>query len=255
MASAAPDLPLYQQVLHALRKDIVSGTVPVGAQMPTEAVLCRRFKVSRYTIREALRQLRDDGLILSRRGAGTTVAATGTSAGYVHTIGSIQDLVSYAQETRYAIDESRRVVADAALAHRLGCAVGQAWLRITGLRYAPGQDIPFCWTEVYVHEDYSGITRVLARRSGPIYGWIEDLYGERIAEIEQMLSARDVPEDVALSLQADPRVLGIEIRRAYRLSSGVVAEVAFNLHPANRFRHVMTLRRDASAGRTDPGKQ
>ena len=35
----------------------------------------------------------------------------------------------------------------------------------------------------------------------------------------------------------------IEVRRAYRLSSGAVAEVALNLYPADRFELSMTLRR------------
>jgi DNA-binding GntR family transcriptional regulator len=164
----------------------------------------------------------------------------------VHSVASIEELVSYAVETRYEIEASGLVTADAALAQRLGCREGQAWLRITGLRYAPGQPAPFCWTEVFIHQDYSGITRMLARRPGPIYAWIEDLYGERIAEIEQVLVARAIPAAVAGPLLTDKGASGIEVRRTYRLSSGVVAEIAFNLHPAERFRYAMTLRRSAS---------
>jgi GntR family transcriptional regulator len=63
----------YLQVARTLRKEIVDGVFPVGSQLPTEHELCERFAVSRYTIREALRRLRDDNLVESRPRAGTLV--------------------------------------------------------------------------------------------------------------------------------------------------------------------------------------
>ena len=56
----------YLQVARTLRKEIVDGVYPVGSQLPTEHELCERFAVSRYTVREALRRLRDDNLVASR---------------------------------------------------------------------------------------------------------------------------------------------------------------------------------------------
>ncbi len=238
--------PLYRRLLQLLKREIVNGVYPVGTQLPTEEALGRRFSVSRHTVREALRQMRDDGLVVSRRGAGTTVARSGAPARYVHAIGSIEELVSYAKETRYEVENSSQVVSDAALAERLGCTEGERWLRIDGLRYAPGQTAPICWTEVFVRAEFSGITRVLTRRTGPIYAWIEDLYGEQIAEIGQVLRARPIPADIAPRLGVEPASPGIEVRRAYRLSSGPIAEIAFSLHPAERFTYSMTMRRGKS---------
>jgi DNA-binding FadR family transcriptional regulator len=54
--------PLYLQVVRALKDEIVKGVHPVGSQLPTEEELCQRFSVSRYTVREALRLLREDHL-------------------------------------------------------------------------------------------------------------------------------------------------------------------------------------------------
>ena len=57
--------------MRALKDEIVSGVLPVGSQLPTEEELCERFSVSRYTVREALRRLREDSLVSSRQGQGT----------------------------------------------------------------------------------------------------------------------------------------------------------------------------------------
>src|SRR5215831_14348345 len=70
---------LYLQVVQILKQEIVDGTYPVGTQLPTEDKLCERFSVSRYTVREALRRLREDNLVSSRQGAGTVVAPQRTS--------------------------------------------------------------------------------------------------------------------------------------------------------------------------------
>jgi DNA-binding FadR family transcriptional regulator len=54
---------------------IATGDYAKGQRLPTEQELGRRFEVSRSVVREALVRLRDEGLIESRRGAGSFVIA------------------------------------------------------------------------------------------------------------------------------------------------------------------------------------
>src|ERR1700710_2236973 len=88
--------PRYLQVARALRKEIVDGVYPVGSQLPTEHQLCERFAVSRYTVREALRRLRDDNLVSSRPRAGTLVVPRPSADSYVLDVVSIDDLLAFA---------------------------------------------------------------------------------------------------------------------------------------------------------------
>lgn len=240
---AETDEPLYRRVIQALKREILRGRYPVGTQLPTEGELTERFEVSRHTIREALRQLRDDGLVTSRQGSGTTVRPLASPQPYVHEIASIDDLVMYAAGTQYRADSSSILVADARLAERLEEPAGRRWLRIEGYRYGPDPQTPICWTEVFVHADYAGVGLLLGRRPGPIYGWIEEQYGERITEVEQSLRARPVAEQLAATLRIEPGSTVVEVRRTFRIASGKVAEISFNLYPAERFSFSMTLRR------------
>jgi DNA-binding GntR family transcriptional regulator len=235
--------PLYRQLVDTLRKEILDGIYLVGAQLPTEGELTERFGVSRHTVREALRRLRDDGLVSSRQGSGTTVVRPGTLPSYVHEVSSINDLIAYVTEVRYEVDSCVLLESDEELAAKLGGELGQRWLRICGFRYALGQAAPVCWTEVYVDAEYAGVARLVGRRQSPIYELIEDLYGERVSEVEQVLSARPVPAEIAPTLQIEPDAIVIEMRRIYRMASGKVAEIALNLHPSDRFRFAMTMRR------------
>ena len=235
--------PLYLQVVQALKDEIVKGVYPIGGQLPTEEVLCERFHVSRYTVREALRRLREDRLVTSRQGAGTVVVRPGQSGSYVHEVGSINDLIAFAVGARYQIEHTEPVRADAALAERLGCNVGDEWLAVRGFRYAAESELPVCSAEVFINAEFSGVGRLLQRHRGPIFELIEDLYGEHVAEVQQELSARPVPEDLASRLEVDAGETAIEVRRVYRLASGKTAQVVFNLHPADRFRYAITMRR------------
>ena len=56
-----------------LRRAILVGDFLPGSQLPSEAELINMLNVSRTTIREALRSLEDDGLVIRRQGVGTFV--------------------------------------------------------------------------------------------------------------------------------------------------------------------------------------
>src|SRR5438046_6766642 len=102
--SGKPNDLLYLQISYSLKDEIVRGVYPVGSQLPTEEELCERFSVSRYTVREALRRLREDRLVSSRQGAGTTVVPPRPLDSYVHEVMSINDLVAFATGVRFDID-------------------------------------------------------------------------------------------------------------------------------------------------------
>ena len=72
--SKAPvQLPKYQQVVEAVKNEILSGRYQPGQKLPSEAALVKRFGASRITVGRALRELRQAGLIQSRAGSGSFV--------------------------------------------------------------------------------------------------------------------------------------------------------------------------------------
>jgi GntR family transcriptional regulator len=65
--------PLHRRVYRILLDQIERGVLPRGARLPPERVLSERMSVSRATIRRALQELADQGLIESWVGRGTFV--------------------------------------------------------------------------------------------------------------------------------------------------------------------------------------
>lgn len=66
-----PSLP--DRVAEVLSREIADGALAPGSRLPVEAELAARFGVSRPVIREALAQLKYEGLLDSRQGRGVTV--------------------------------------------------------------------------------------------------------------------------------------------------------------------------------------
>jgi len=234
---------LYHHVVQVLKDEIVGGVHAIGSQLPTEEELCARFSVSRYTVREALRRLREDGLVSSRQGSGTIVIPCDPAASDIHQVTSINDLVTFAVGLRFDIQSSETITAGSKLASAIGGAVGDRWLVVRGHRQTDQSALPTCWAEVFINGDYASVGRLLQRNRGPIFQLIEDLFGQRIAEVQQDISATVVPAALAAGLGVEPDSIALRVQRTYRLISGKIALVAINTHPAERFRHSMTMRR------------
>lgn len=68
-------VPIYRQVYETLRRRILSGQLPAGAQLPSTRALARQIAVSRMTVVNAYEQLLAEGYIEGKSGSGTYVAS------------------------------------------------------------------------------------------------------------------------------------------------------------------------------------
>ncbi len=64
---------LYERIVNQIEQRIAIGDLKVGAQLPTEHELAKQFAVSRTAVREAVKALREKGLVEIRLGRGTFV--------------------------------------------------------------------------------------------------------------------------------------------------------------------------------------
>ena len=75
MVEANSVIPLYKQIVRALSDSIANGTYRPGDKLPTEAELIEQFGVSRITVRSAIKEMEDAGLVERARGKGTFVSS------------------------------------------------------------------------------------------------------------------------------------------------------------------------------------
>ena len=127
--------PRYLQVADTLRDEIRDGEHPVGRHLPTETAICKRFSISRFTARAALRLLEEQGLISRRRGSGTTVRSAEARITYDQHVRNIDDLLQYTNATGFQFLYTDRVDADSTLAGWLNIRVGTECIHLHGIRY------------------------------------------------------------------------------------------------------------------------
>ncbi|MBA8825318.1 DNA-binding GntR family transcriptional regulator [Saccharopolyspora lacisalsi] len=65
--------PKYKRVAAELREQITRGTLPVGAELPSTSRLMERFDVSVTVVRAAVKELRNEGLVVGQPGKGVYV--------------------------------------------------------------------------------------------------------------------------------------------------------------------------------------
>jgi DNA-binding GntR family transcriptional regulator len=241
-----PDDPRYVVVARTLKGEILNGTFPIGAQLPTEIALAERFAVSRHTVRAALRILREERLVVSRQGAGTQVCQPASSEAFRLEANSINDLVAYAANMYTEIRSIQMEQVSGRAATRIGAAPGHEWLVVRGLVRLNRRQTPVCWSEHYINREFAAVGRLVPRNSGPIFLLIESLFGLRIAELDQHISSAAIPRTLAEELRASPGETSIEVRRTFRTADGKIAQITIHQHPAARFQQTIKMRRLAN---------
>lgn len=237
-------ISLYTRISEELARRIANHEYPLGSLIPPENALAEEFGASRHTVRAALRQLQDLGLIARRRGSGTTVEAVSPKSGFSQSLASLEDLVQLAARTPRHIQKMQEIVADIDLAAQLRVGAGTRWLRISSKRGEAGKP-PIVWTDLYVDAHYRGIRKLAQQYPDRLVSeLIEAHYGRRIASVEQTIDARAIPAAVARELDVAPESPGLFILRQYRDQAGNVVEVSTSYHPAGRYQFSFTLIRE-----------
>jgi GntR family transcriptional regulator len=138
-------ISLTQSCADAIATTITDGAYSPGAQLPAEAQLASNLCVSRATLRDALRQLQDRGLIIRRHGRGTFVAKRPIHKDLNRNFGITAMIRSggYRPGTRGL--ELRAESADRELAQSLGLAPGDPVTVLERVRLA--DDRPVVWSK------------------------------------------------------------------------------------------------------------
>lgn len=235
---ASDGAPRYQQLSALLAREIGEGRHPVGSLLPPEPQLCARFGVSRHTLREAVRKLCEQGLVTRHQGIGTRVrAAAAPPQRYVASLGSLQELMQYTQQTRLQLLAQRELVADAALARQLRCEPGERWIEAEACRYPAGEPgtPPLVHMHIYLRPEARGLLAELETGNAWVFGLVEKHGGERIVEAQQVVGAVAMPAASARVLGVKPRTPGLLVRRYYLGRGQRLLSVSLNLYPAERF--------------------
>lgn len=234
--------PRYATVAATLAAEILDGKRRVGDMLPAEGELCQTFGVSRSTIREALRRLRELGLVSGSRGVGTCVIANRARSNYTLAVRSVADVMGYSDRTRLDITSRRTIRTDAAVADQLGCEVGSAWCHVSGIRREQAGGTAIACVELFIAAEFEDAVDNKALMTTPAYRQIERQRNLPVVEVRQEITAVALTRAQADILDAKPRHPGLHIRRRFFTSGGKLLEATLNVHGASdRFAYALRL--------------
>jgi DNA-binding GntR family transcriptional regulator len=237
--------PRYRQLAQTLINEIETGRFPVGSLLPTEFELCEQFGASRSTVREAMKQLVQRGLVDRQAGVGTRVRTANVSSPYRQVMTRLTDLQRYSAQTELKILNTKTVQPAGELQELLKSTAGQTWLRAEGIRNFGRRTEPICFTEVYVNPAFRAIQGLEGRAlRTPIFMLIEQQFGEQVVEVQQQIRAVALGARIAKTLNAPPRSAALWICRHYLNRRGEVIEAAISTHPGDRFSYAESFVRD-----------
>lgn len=87
---------LYLQVIDRIKKDIEQGVYKEKEKLPSEFELAKQLGVSRATLREALRVLEEENVIIRRHGVGTFVSARPMFTSGIEQLSSVTEMIRQA---------------------------------------------------------------------------------------------------------------------------------------------------------------
>ncbi len=230
-------VPIYYQISQYFRGLISQGKLSPGDSLPSENELARNLGVGKMTVRQAMADLVNAGLVYRERGKGTFVAFPKHPHSLRRLTSFTEDITSRGMAPGQRILKFEYVAADKEVASRLRVSPGSQVLYLERLRLA--DDIP-----VGIHKAHLAgvpITKEELEREGSLYALIEEK-GLKITEAEESLEAVAAsPEEARLLRVAE----GSPLLLVVRVACGPNAPIEFvkAVYRSDFYRYTLKLRR------------
>jgi len=195
------DKPLYIRIQEYLAERIFSGELPPDTKLPSERELSRELEISRMTVRRAITELVNEGLLTRRHGSGTYVAKPRVAY-------EARELVSYTQAMRSRgiavgsqLLEFSQVPASRRLAERLQVEIGEALYHVARLRLA--NRVPTILERSFLPCERTPNLEEYDLERTSIHDLLTAGYGVRVQHVTQTIEAVTASDTLAKQLRVE----------------------------------------------------
>lgn len=208
-------MAVYQEVAATLEQEI-RQKLSCGEYLPSEAELAKRFSINRHTLRRAVDQLVDAGMLLRQHGKGTLVVEHSVE----YNIGArprFSESIEAMGHTPLAEVVSRRVlIIDERLSRSSGIPPGTPILQVDTLRSIDGRPVNVI-SHYLKREAFPGLE--LHYRGGSLHAHIEEHYGIRLLR-QQALIGTTLPNQREAELLQYPRHMPVLVVKSTNVRTG-----------------------------------
>lgn len=229
-------IPLYFQVSSRLEAAIRSGEIPPGARLENEIAIGERLGLSRPTVRRAIQELVDRGLLVRRRGIGTQVVQ-GQVTRQVELTSLFDDLQTGHHTPGTTVLVHELTPAPENVAEHLGVPVGTEVLHIRRRRTSDSN--PVAILENWFPADLADITKDQLEEQG-LYQLLRGR-GVTIRVAKQRIGARRVHDDEGKLLDIDSDGPVLQMERTSFDGAGRAIEFGVHIYRPDRYSFETTL--------------
>jgi GntR family transcriptional regulator len=233
--------PLYHQIYLDLRHRIFSGILKNGERLKSEVALAEDLSVSRITVKRAMNELADEGLVTRTRGRGTIVAFRMPDQPQAGGFASLmENLQNIAATTTVDVMSFDYITPPAEVAAQLGLAGDALTQRVERRRNRDGE--PFSYILTYVPEAIGRSWDEAKLTARPILQLIEDA-GHLIASARQHVTAEPASALVAQMLKLPVGAPLLRVNRLVSDNNGLQVQYIEVVYRPDMFQMEMELHR------------
>lgn len=246
-----PQPTLHGRIREDLRERIVRGVLQPNDRVPSESELMAQYGVSRITVRQALDDLRNEGLIVKVAGKGTFVAGARPSQELARLEGFGEAMARGGHRIVNRVVSHVLVPAASQVAERLRLDAGAQVSEIRRVRYLDSAPVSFEVTYLppRVGERLRG--EDLAGRD--IFLILESDYGITLGHADVQIGAISADAGLATALSVAPGTALLRIERLTWTADGMPLDFEYLYVRGDAFQYTLRLPRHAGSRATSTG--
>lgn len=203
-------IPLYHQLRTLIQRKIETGHILPHESIEPEWKLSKRYKISRTTVRQAMKELERDGLIYRKQGKGTFVSGPKISQKFITLTSFTEECIAKGLKPSTRVLEAKLVSANNVISKDLGIKKGERVIRLYRLRFADKKPVGLNLSYISYRLCPNLLEEDFRERS--LYRIIEEKYDVKITKVKRLMESVQADDHISKMLRVkvgDP-ILKIE---------------------------------------------
>lgn len=230
-------IPLYHQLATILLAKLERGEIPLGSCIEPEWKLVERYGVSRTTVRRAIQELVQMGVLENKRGKGTIVKTN-------RVIRDIPGFTSFAEEIRALGRTPRTKLVSftyvtepekGKVRKKLRLAPGEEIIRIERLRYSDDTFLGISTSYIPAEIWDRGNLRPELLNDASLYALLEEYAGVSLAEGDETIEVV-YADDYLVEMGLPKEIPILKVSRITYSTDGTIVEYGYNQFRADRYK-------------------
>ncbi|WP_158735722.1 GntR family transcriptional regulator [Alteribacillus sp. YIM 98480] len=241
MIDKSSPLPIYYQIQEMIRKKMNAGEWEPGDMLPSERIFAEEFEVSRMTVRQAIIELVNEGLLRREKGKGTFVAEKKLEQTLQGLTSFTEDMKARGFEPGNILNYFRETQASSDAAKALNINENAKVYEMQRIRLADKE--PMALETTYINANLiKGLTEEHAGKS--LYQYIEKELNLKIGFADQTLESAVAGKNEAVLLNIKKGDPILWISRLTHLQDDTPFEYVKSAYRGDRYKFSIHMPRD-----------